>query len=112
MSSRNSRAKIGPKAKDEDVQTEKLGSSMIEFGSKDEEESPTLPIKFSITPEKLAQFPVNRSRVTTPDSEEDHEDHEDQASIDDDLDAVMQEFKHDDEAESNDGHDFEADEYL
>lgn len=111
MSSRKSRAKIETEAEDEDVQTEKPGSSMMEFGSEDEEESPTLPIKFSIAPEKLAQFPVDRSRVQTPDSEEDHDDHDDQASVDDDLDATTQEFEQDNEAESNDGYDFEANEY-
>jgi hypothetical protein len=107
MSSRKSRVKIEPEAENEDVQTENPGSSMMEFGSEDEEESLTLPIKFSIAPEKLVQFPVDRSRVPTPDSEEDHDG---QASVDD-LDAVTQEFEQDDEAESNDGHDFEADEY-
>jgi hypothetical protein len=106
MSSRKSRVKIEPEA-----ETEKPGSSMMGFGSEDEEESPTLPIKFSIAPEKLAQFPVDRSRDATPDSEEDHDDHDDQASVNDDFDTATQEFEQNDEAESNDGHDFEADEY-
>jgi hypothetical protein len=108
MSSRKSRVKIEPESENEDIQGSKLGSSMMEFGSEDEEESPTLPIKFSIAPEKLAQFPVGRSRAQTPGSEDDHND---QASAGDDFDAATPDFEQDDEAESNDGHDFEADEY-
>ena len=110
-SARKPRAKVEAKSDHHVIQAPKLGSSMMEFGSEDEEESLTLPIKFSIAPEKLAQFPVDRSRLSTPDSEEDHDDHDDQASVDDDSDAATQEFEQDDEAESNDGHDFEADEY-
>ncbi len=114
ISSRKSRVKIEPQAEDKEIQIAKSGSSMMEFGSEDEEESLALPIKFSIAPEKLAQFPVDRSRAATPDSEEDHDnhdDHDDQASVDDDSDAATQEFEQNDEAESNDGHYFEADEY-
>ena len=109
MSSRKPRAKVESKSDHQVIQAPKLGSSMMEFGSEDEEESLTLPIKFSIAPEKLAQFPVDRSRLSTPDSEEDHDDHDDQASVDDDSDAATQEFEQDDEAESNDEHDFEED---
>jgi hypothetical protein len=108
-SARKPNAKVESKSDHQVIQAPKLGSSMMEFGSEDEDESPTLPIKFSIAPEKLAQFPVDRSRLSTPDSEEDHDDHDDQASVDDDSDAATQEFEQDDEAESNDGHDLEED---
>jgi hypothetical protein len=105
--SAKSEPKIEPVSDDEAIEALESTSSMMQFGAQDEEESSTLPIKLSVSPEKLANFPAGQSGTPTPEPE-DHD--KDQAVLDEDNATVSDAEQHE-VAEYVGGEDVQADEY-
>jgi hypothetical protein len=114
--SAKSEPKIEPMSEDEATDASENTSSMMQFGAQDEEESSTLPIKLSVAPEKLANFPAGQSGTPTPEPEEHDNDQaavnedNDQAVVDEDN-ATVSDVEQDEVAEFVDGEEVQADEY-